>query len=661
MTAIDQSFNLEADHGNSSVRADHIHRRTFILHISCKRCHHLHADKQIQIPGDGDHLRIDCDKCNGALCGIGGTSRRSSLASCLTSSSWEEGPTPSTTLCTNVIGADSSPGGRSRSTTGPPTVVLGGGSAGITTAAPSQQPSENLLSLPNENSAEEGSSTSGSALRDVHNEVAGAREPPQGSLQDLPAHAGQHEVVLPRKAKSSHKIKIAKMLNFLSRRILRRPVKTPENIANTSTMVENSVPQRSRIRRTRPDMQSKAIQEQTDPDQTALGTVSPSSNTNGDTTQLSMPNDQVLPVRSEVGDNGDNHSATPSNHTAQPDEMPEDVWNPTAEKAERLEVKRRELTKRKHALRSGTCRCSNGCHCYTARGGAHTPRSLDSHVESHIPDHSLGRLIVPSSSSTNPHSSTSRDSLIPHPEAPRVTFADNPSFEIPQLEPPNPANHRASRISDISGTTLTGSSSSGARSARQLAQRAQSLPALRIGDFFRTLHEEGLHDFVAQNRPNAMQAVREYDTVDHPQHASSDPDREADHENERTDSTDFAVDDHAGGQPDVDLARLSHVNTEELTHGRVTSLSHMPEPSDEQPTAESTSDHSEEAASSEAVSLTEGPDEGSNTTTRLHSPGDGPPPPPESRNQHDEVADELEEMTTQTTTGTTPPRSLQHD
>ena len=86
-----------------------------LYHGTCGRCHHLHTAQPIDcISGirSGQHQRIRCVKCKHHLFGLGSNSTQTTLASALTSSSWEnemDSTDETAVACTNSRCSERSP------------------------------------------------------------------------------------------------------------------------------------------------------------------------------------------------------------------------------------------------------------------------------------------------------------------------------------------------------------------------------------------------------------------------------------------------------------------------------------------------------------------------------------------------------------------------
>ena len=86
-----------------------------LYHGTCGRCHHLHTAQPIDCTSwirSGPHQRIKCAKCKHHLFGIGSNSTQTTLASALTSSSWEnemDSTEETAVACTNSRCSERSP------------------------------------------------------------------------------------------------------------------------------------------------------------------------------------------------------------------------------------------------------------------------------------------------------------------------------------------------------------------------------------------------------------------------------------------------------------------------------------------------------------------------------------------------------------------------
>ena len=568
------------------------------------------------------------------------------MASVETSSSWEEGPAASSTVCTNGTGANPSPGEPSRSGEGTPAIVRRGVLGENNTQVQGSMPRDNsslhsTAVVPRRNVPEESSQVD--AINELPREGASAQTLPQ----DTPVLNALPRASFPGKSSTRHKSKLKKILEHFKRPQWRR-MRYWNSRGNTSSTLTSLPNVQSRgPSNTLHDSQLETEQEPSGPSPGPVTSIIQRSQADDDPNLSLEPLTQTVPVSSDGNENGTSEVTSPSDHFAQPDETPEGVWNPAAEKAERLRIRRHELTLKKQKLRAGICRCTEGCHCMGQAEEGTSPRPLDPTIEARIQGPLFPSLYRENSLNSDHRSAAVPGPAITNPDGPHVHFeqpVDAPSPVIPVL---NPSVRPSSRLSDLTGTTANESSSSGARSARSLAQRANSLPVLRFGHFSQTLDEEGLHRFAAESRPAAMRALEDFVAIHEPQHPSSVPDPESHHESERTDSTDFATDDHLDRQSEFDRVALANLIVED-THGRATSLSRLPEPDDEQH-AEEPSENGETEPSSTRISLGSGSDDGSNVTARLQNPEQRPTSSSPSETHHDEISNELEQMSSETT------------
>ena len=623
MTPNGRSDSLELDSHSSNHETDRPSSRIILCHIICRKCHHHHTAKHIEIPPDDTHLRVDCDQCFFTLIGIGRSSIKSYMASVETSSSWEEGPAPSSTACTNGTGANASLGGPSRSGEGTPAIMMHGG--------PGENNAQIQSSTPRDNSS------SNSRADVTRREGASSQTLPQ----DTPIRTTQRGASFLGKSITRHKTKLKKILEHIKRPQWRpmRYWNSRGNTSSTLTGLPNIQP---------PGPGDTAHGSQLEMEQEPSG-LPPGPVTL--TSQISHAGDeptQTVPVSSDGDENRTSGVTSSPDHVAQPDETPEGVWNPAAEKKERLRIRRRELTLKKKKMEARTCRCGADCHCMGQAQGEATPRSLDSFRRDRIPRHYLSSLYGGHSENSDHRSAAVHGSATTNSDGPHVHFTNQPvEATSPDIPESNPVVRPPSRLSTLTGTTANESSSSGARSARSLAQRANSLPVLRFRHFSQTLDEESLHRYATELRPRAMRALEDFDTIHEPQHASSVPDAEPHHESERTDSTDFATDDHLDRRSELERSALANLNLED-THGRATSLSRLPQPDDEQHTEEP-GENGETESSSTRITLGSGSDDGSNVTARLQNPEQRPAASSQSETQHDEISDALEQMSSEST------------
>ena len=646
MTSNGHSDSFELNSQSSNHERNHPSPQIILCHFNCRKCHHHHTAKPIEIPPDDTHLRVDCDKCLFSQFGIGRSSIKSYLASVDTLSSSEEGPTASSTVCTNGTGANPSPGEPSRSLEGTPAIVIAG------------LPGENNTQVPSSTPRKDSSLNSDAVVprRNVHEESAHVREidrlPREGaSSQTLPRNnpilGALHGASFPSKSTTRYKSKLKKILGYFKRPQWRR-LRYWNSRAGTSSTLNGLPDVQSRgPGDTGHGSQIETEQEPRDPLPGPITSTFRRPQAEENPTVGLEPLTQNAPMTSNVGENRATEVTSPSDHVAGPDETPEGIWNPAAEKAERFRIKRRGLTLRKQKLRAGTtCRCGEDCHCMGKPGESTTPRSLDSRIVAGIPDSPFLSLQLGNSQNPETGSAAVPAGETTNLDRPHVHF-DQPIYaESPLIPDLNHSARPASRLS-MTGTTLTESSSSGARSARSLVQRANSLPVSRFGHFSQTLEE--LRRYATGARPDAMRALTDFAAIYESQHSSSVPDLAPHRESERTDSIDFATDDHPGGQPGFDTETLANLVVED-THGRATSLSRLPEPDDEQQTEEPR-ENGETERSSTRISLGSGSDDGSNGTARLRNPGQMPTASSQSGTQHDEISDALEQMSSETPGG----------
>ena len=314
----------------------------------------------------------------------------------------------------------------------------------------------------------------------------------------------------------------------------------------------------------------------------------------------------------------------------EPDEPIDELVDVTRTKKERLYVKRCEATNKKKHVAARTCYCHENCHCYTGAGRVSNKSPHDSLHGSNVPQHHLENLLAEVGSS-------SRSSVAPlrtHSPSTQIAYA-GAHLDSNQLST-QPSSRgggsrslagadeerRPSRISTSTGTsqatTAVESRSSGARAASRASRRSMTFPADPFHEFIQ---------IVERSRPAMIDYLRGFNDFGHPIASRRVLDPVPDQQ-----ETDLAASNSSLSQ--------SLIDREDSPRASATSLSHLPDPSDQQ-IAEEVNSNNEVVSALGSSDPTSG--EGSNTRTpQPHNPEDVPPPPPQPG--PDEVSRALQEL-----------------
>ncbi|MCJ1439350.1 Serine/arginine repetitive matrix protein 2 [Xylographa pallens] len=317
-------------------------------------------------------------------------------------------------------------------------------------------------------------------------------------------------------------------------------------------------------------------------------------------------------------------------HT-QPDEVTEVLSDQHASKRERLDVKRRQTTLQRKTLKQRQCLCDDGCHCMGSKRTT-APGSLSSRRRSIVPSHTLEHLLfhgsqVSSSSLEEPPHQNSQDrhvaftgagldSAHPTGQGPAVERLLGEEFRFSRQSTSTSATH------DSQATTAINSSSSGDQSSRQQSTRANSLP---LQPFI-----ELLNRYLEQSRPEVLAALRDFNAI---------------HPPDRVFAVSETMSDQEGHSRTASPSGASADRPSTPQRASTISLSHLPDPSDEQdnPASEDNS-----ARTSGAPTIIPA-DDSSQRTPTAQSPAQGPPAPPEPQVSADELASEIEQLASAST------------
>ncbi|MCJ1320064.1 hypothetical protein MMC15_005401 [Xylographa vitiligo] len=317
-------------------------------------------------------------------------------------------------------------------------------------------------------------------------------------------------------------------------------------------------------------------------------------------------------------------------HT-QPDEVTEEFPDQHASKRERLDVKRRQTTLHRKALRQPQCLCDDGCQCMGSKRTT-APGSLTSRRRSNVPSHQFEHLLFPSSEVSSsslqelPHQNSQErhvaftgaglDNTHPIGQGPAVERLLGEEFRFSRQSTSTSATH------DSQATTAINSSSSGDQSSRQQSTRANSLPLQPFVEL--------LNRYLEQSRPEVLAALRNFNAVHPPERVLT------------LSETTSIQDDHSRT---VSPSRIPNDRPSTPQRASTISLSHLPEPSDVQ---DSPASEDNSARTSGAATIIPA-DDSSQMTPTAQSPDHGPPTPPELQVSLDGLASEIERLASTST------------
>ncbi|MCJ1379552.1 hypothetical protein MMC17_002653 [Xylographa soralifera] len=317
-------------------------------------------------------------------------------------------------------------------------------------------------------------------------------------------------------------------------------------------------------------------------------------------------------------------------HT-QPDEATEEPPDQHASKRERLDVKRRQKTLQRKALRQRRCLCGDGCHCMGSKRST-APGSLSSRRRSNVPSHPFEHLLfngsevsspslheVPHQNSTDRHvafTGAGLDNTHPIGQGPAVERLLGEEFRFSRQSTSTSATH------DSQATTAINSSSSGDQSSRQQSTRANSLPLQPFVEL--------LNRYLEQSRPEVLAALRNFNAVHPPERVSS------------LSETTSVQESHSRT---VSPWRAPVDRPSTPQRASTISLSHLPEPSDVQDSPASEDNSTRTSGAPTIISA----GDSSQMTPTAQNPHQGPPAPPEPQVSADELASEIEQLASTST------------
>ncbi|MCJ1285851.1 hypothetical protein MMC26_005193 [Xylographa opegraphella] len=593
-----------------AVQDDTVH--DLVYHGSCRRCNHLHQARVIHVPRNAEiYTSYACDACGLSIFGFGRTSPRESLVSLMTTSSWQSRRDSDQDLarlhpCTD----DPAQIGPSERLVDPPIdpsrVTRHGRGQGPSVASSSRtrlsasetQPSRNLATV----------------------DLLPVPAP------SLPTHAVSQAPTLTSDPEGSYE-------HDSSIRDLSQPGPTSpvRKMINHFRDVRRRIPWRSLRSRERSHRGTN---------QPAIGRLVRHVGTMTDEVLFSDRPAEAIAVPHGIDESVapqsaviDAQSGTPGvvEHT-QPDEVIEEHADQHASKRERLDVKRRQTTLHRKALQQPRCLCGDGCQCMGSKRTT-VAGSLTSRRRSIVPTHPFEHLLFHESET----SSSSIQEAPPHQHSQErhVAFTgaglDNthPTGQGPAVERLLGEEFRFSRQStstsathDSQATTAINSSSSGDRSSRQYSTRANSLPLQPFVEL--------LNQYLEQSRPEVVAALRNFHAVHPPERV-------------------LALSETAS-------VRDGHSRTASPSGGLVDrpstpqrastiSLSHLPDPSDEQ---EGRASEDNSAQTSGAPTIIRA-GESSQMTPTAQNHDQGPPAPPEQQVSPDALASEIERLASSST------------
>lgn len=567
-------------------------------HGTCSKCHHLHIGTIIRFPfHQSRHIRFNCENCKHVMFGLGGNSTQTTLASVLTDSG-ENTITSSSSdhlpPCSDHRDHTTSYGGAlsdGRIRVSPPREAL---SIRGEDNVRARDPPSILITQPDASSAN-----------------VAPKSPPINADAGLVQDSHTTHILVERTEKQPRprfdpRAKAKKLISLIQRpfqRIL-RPQPVLQFPSDVPAPAESSMGHVEA-----PTQRDFGRQPRNEPSQAA---PSPS-------IRPSTHNSQNIELSSQ-----------PRIQTAQPDEPTNELADVTRTKKERLYVKRCEATNKKKHIAARTCYCDENCHCYTGAGRVSDKSPHDSIHGSNVPQHHLENLLAEVASSSR----SSVAHLRTHSPSRQIAFLGahldanqlqtQPSFRGRGSRSMAGANEerQPSRISTSThtsqATTAVESRSSGARAASRASRRSMSFPA------------DPFHEFIQvaeRSRPAMVDYLRGFNDLGHPIASRRVLDPVPDQQ-----ETDLAASGSSLSRSLSDRADSSHASA--------TSLSHLPDPSDEQ-IAEEVNTNSEAVFALDSSNPTSG--EGSNTETpRPRNPEDPPPPPPQPGS--DEVSRALQEL-----------------
>ncbi|MCJ1402979.1 hypothetical protein MMC11_006201 [Xylographa trunciseda] len=572
----------------------------FLYHGSCRRCHHLHQARIIHLSSNNEvYTSYACENCDLPIFGFGRTSPRDSLVSLLTTSSWQshgnrDQDTPGFHACTNNP-EQSRPSERPvDSSIAQSTVTQHGPAPRISLASSSRTRHSAQAVQPAQEIAQAGFLT-----------IPALVSKAPSSISNSDAHTEQHSSVAEafQPTPTSPVRKILNQFRHVRHKIL---------WSNLGT----------RKRRHSGTGEPRVVCLMRD-----AGT---------------MTDDMLLPER-PVGNIDEFHSAgvvvpllTPGeppssmvDHT-QPDEVPEEFPDQYVSKRERLHAKRRQTTLQQKALRQPPCLCDEGCQCMGSRRTT-APGSVASIGTSTVPSHHMGHLISPRSEVS---ASSFQEDPHQNGQERHVAFTggalddSHPTGHDPAVERLSEEELRFSRQStsttsathDSQATTAINSSSSGDQSSPRQSVRANSLP---LQPFL-----ESRNRYLELSRPEVLAVLRNFSALHPPQPAPALSGIDSVQETQSW---------------TVGPARAPDDRPSTPQRASTTSLSHLPVPSDTQDSP--ASEHDSTRTSGAPTIMPAGGS--SQMTPTPRSPDQGSPAPHGPQVNPDELADEIEQLASQ--------------
>ena len=557
------------------------------FHGTCPRCHHLHTGTTIRFPfSQSRHIRFNCERCQHVMFGLGHNSTQTTLASVLTTSGQ------------NTV-RSSSPNNLPPCSDHRDDTVLSGGALDDQR---NQTTSRNEESSQGDEHGLRARDPPSIVVTQPHADGATVKsKPPPINVQDTYTRGNLVEGTDKRPRRRIDPKGKAKKLIGLIKRPFHRILGRPSDVFD----------------RAEPSMRCLE-----DPMQPEVGKQSRNGSQRVTRSSSIRPDTQ----NSQTAE----FSSQPRIETAQPDEPTDELVDVIRTKKERLYVKRSEATNRKKHVAARTCYCHENCHCYTGAGRLSNQSSHDLLHHSNIPQHPLGNLLA----EVVPTPASSVASLRTHSPSRQIAFtgAHLNSNQLPtqpsvrgrgsrSLVGANEERQR-SRISSSTGTsqatTAVESRSSEARAASRASRRAMSFPA------------DPFHEFIQvaeRSRPALVDYLRGLNDFGHPIASRRALDPVLDQHDAERAASDSSI---AQSLPDG----------EDSSHASATSLSHLPDPSDEQ-VADDGSANNEEVPTIDSSNTTSG--EGSNMRTpQPHNPEDVPLAP--SQPGYDEVSRALQAL-----------------
>ncbi|MCJ1289003.1 hypothetical protein MMC34_000535 [Xylographa carneopallida] len=536
---------IAPDHSVNSygaLQGDIVHE--FLYHGSCRRCNHLHQARVIHVPTNHEiYTRYACDVCGLPIFGFGRTSPRESLVSLLTTSSWPSRRNSNQDIarvhsCTNdrdQIGPSERP---INSPIDQNEDAQYGSAQGLSVASSSltrlsardTQPSRNrapagLLPIPAPSVTTHAVSQAPTLTSDLEGD-----DEQNSSLRDISQPTPTSPV---RKMLNRFRSVRQRFPGLGSRKRSHSRTNEPaieRLVRDVATMTDDLL---------LPDRPAAAIVGSHDIDRT---TEPPST--------VDEPQSRNVEI---------------VEHT-QPDEVTEGVPDQHASKRERLDVKRRQKTLHRKALRQPQCLCDDGCQCMGSKRTT-AAGSLSSRRRSIVPSHPFEHLLfhgseVSSSSLPEaPHQNSQErhvaftgaglDNTHPAGQGPAVERLLGEEFRFSRQSTSTSATH------DSQATTAINSSSSGDQSSRQHSTRANSLPLQPFVEL--------LNRYLEQSRPEVLAALRNFNAV---------------HPPERVLALSETTSVQDGHSRTVSPARAPADRPSTPQRASTISLSHLPEPSD---------------------------------------------------------------------------------